>query len=144
MKRRFFIPITVLLLLFFAASRFVDLPVEQPGEGNIHATLETAIANQLSDVVVSGSGVVIRTLSDDTRGSRHQRFIIRVDDGRTLLMVHNIDLAPRIDSLQKGDKIDFKGKYIWNKKGGLVHWTHHDPAGKHPPGWIRHHNRLYH
>lgn len=144
MKRRFFIPITVLLLLFFAASRFVDLPAEQPGEGNIPATLDTAIANQLSDVVVSGSGVVIRTLSDDTKGSRHQRFIIRVDDGRTLLMVHNIDLAPRIDSLQKGDKIDFKGKYIWNKKGGLVHWTHHDPAGKHPPGWIRHHNRLYH
>ena len=95
-------------------------------------------------MVVSGSGVVIHTLSDDMKGSRHQRFIVRVDDGHTLLIVHNIDLAPRIGSLRKGDKIDFKRKYIWNKKGGLVHWTHHDPAGKHLPGWIRHHDRLYH
>jgi hypothetical protein len=34
-EKTFFYSHTVLLLLFFAASRFVDLPVEQPGEGNI-------------------------------------------------------------------------------------------------------------
>ena len=51
-----------------------------------------------------GSGTVIRLLSDDNQGSRHQRFIIKQSSGRTLLIAHNIDLAPKIYSLQNNSK----------------------------------------
>ena len=90
-----------------------------------------------------GSGVIVRTLSDDTKGSRHQRFIIKVPSGRTLLIAHNIDLAPRISFLNVGDTVEFNGVYESNAKGGVIHWTHHDPRGKHQSGWLKHEGRTY-
>ncbi|MGD1897959.1 MAG: DUF3465 domain-containing protein [Phormidesmis sp.] len=97
-----------------------------------------------SDVIVENVvGVVERLLADDNEGSRHQRFIMRMGNGNTLLVVHNIDLAPRIDSLRVGDRISVKGEYEWNDRGGLVHWTHHDPRGVHEGGWIDHEGWRY-
>lgn len=82
-------------------------------------------------------------LSDDFDGSKHQRFIVRLYNGQTLLLAHNIDLAPRVDSLREGDRISFYGEYEWNPKGGIVHWTHHDPAGRHVAGWIKFRGKTY-
>ena len=76
-----------------------------------------------------GSGTVLRVLADDNSGSRHQRFILRLDSGQTVMVAHNIDLAPRIASLRAGDRVGFSGEYEWNAQGGVIHWTHHDPAG---------------
>jgi hypothetical protein len=105
--------------------------------------LETAYRNQQSDLQVGGSGVVVSILPDDKQGSRHQRFILELSSGQTLLVSHNIDLAPRIDSLRKGDTVEFFGEYEWNERGGVIHWTHHDPAGRHPDGWLRHRGKTY-
>lgn len=102
-----------------------------------------AYQNQLSDIQVSGSGKVSRILSDDNEGSRHQRFILRLSSGQTLLVAHNIDLAPRISSLQKGDVVHYFGEYEWNSRGGVIHWTHHDPGGQHVAGWLKHNGRKY-
>ena len=102
-----------------------------------------AYQNRLSDIQVSGSGIVSRTLRDDNEGSRHQRFILRLPAGQTLLIAHNIDLAPKINTLQKGDVVEFYGEYEWNAKGGVVHWTHHDPGGRHVGGWLKHNGRKY-
>ena len=102
-----------------------------------------AYRNQLSDVQVSGSGNVSRMLSDDNKGSRHQKFILRLSSGQTLLVAHNIDLAPRINSLGNGDLVQFFGEYEWNSKGGVIHWTHHDPGGQHIGGWLKHNGRKY-
>jgi Protein of unknown function (DUF3465) len=90
-----------------------------------------------SNVQVEGAGVVVRVLGDDNDGSRHQRFIVELPSGQTVLISHNIDLAPRVSSLAAGDRVQFYGEYEWNNKGGVVHWTHHDPAGRHPDGWVR-------
>ncbi|WP_411725540.1 DUF3465 domain-containing protein [Methyloglobulus sp.] len=49
-------------------------------------------------------------------------------------MTYNIDLVPRVEGLKVGALIDFYGEYEWNKKGGVVHWTHHDPKRLHPNG----------
>jgi len=92
---------------------------------------------------VRGEGVVSRVLADDDNGSRHQRFILKLVSGQTLLIAHNIDLAPRIGGLRVGDTVAFYGEYEWNDKGGLVHWTHHDPQGSHPGGWLEHNGRRY-
>ncbi|MBU1396037.1 MAG: DUF3465 domain-containing protein [Gammaproteobacteria bacterium] len=107
------------------------------------AAIEHAFANRLGSQLVEGRGTVVKILADDNSGSRHQRFIVRLDSGRTLLMSHNIDLAPRIDGLRTGDTVAFYGEYEWNPKGGVIHWTHHDPQGRHPAGWIRHDGRIY-
>lgn len=86
---------------------------------------------------------MLKVLADDRNGSQHQRFLVRVASGSVVLIAHNIDLAPRIENLRAGDDIEFAGEYIWNEKGGLVHWTHHDPAGRHVDGWLRHEGRRY-
>ena len=92
---------------------------------------------------VQGSGGVVRILADDDVGSRHQRFILRTPSGRTLLVAHNIDLAPRVSGLSVGDTVEYSGEYVWNAKGGVVHWTHHDPSGRHVAGWLKHAGQIY-
>ena len=102
-----------------------------------------AFKNGTSDVQVEGEGVVTSILADDLDGSRHQRFIVTLASDQTVLIAHNIDLAPRISGLQTGDSVRFYGEYVWNEKGGMVHWTHHDPQGGHVAGWLKHNGRTY-
>ncbi|MCF7969718.1 MAG: DUF3465 domain-containing protein [Methylococcaceae bacterium] len=94
-------------------------------------------------LLISGSGVVEKNLPDDIDGSRHQKFILKLASGQTVLISHNIDLAPRINSLAVGNTVEFYGEYVWNSKGGLVHWTHHDPSGIHESGWLKHAGIVY-
>jgi hypothetical protein len=101
-----------------------------------------AFVERRSGVIVESVGIVERILPDDLQGSRHQRFIIRLHIDHTLLVSHNIDIAPRIP-LAEQDAVEFRGQYEWNERGGVVHWTHHDPDGLHPGGWIRHRGALY-
>jgi hypothetical protein len=111
--------------------------------GRSEKILENAFNNHESGLQVTGNGIVIKTLSDDLDGSRHQRFILKLDSGQTLLIAHNIDLAPRINELMQGDNVEFHGEYKWNSKGGVIHWTHHDPGNKHVAGWLKHDGRTY-
>ncbi|MBT8092765.1 MAG: DUF3465 domain-containing protein [Gammaproteobacteria bacterium] len=105
--------------------------------------LSQAIAGRQSGTQVQGEGTVVRILADDNDGSRHQRFIVEIESGQSLLIAHNIDLAPRVASLTVGDSVTFYGEYEWNERGGLIHWTHHDPRGWHADGWIEHQGRRY-
>ena len=77
-----------------------------------------------------------KLLPDDVQGSRHQRFLLRVDGGPTILVAHNVDLAERVTPLHAGDVVRFRGEYVWNAKGGILHWTHADPEGRREGGWI--------
>jgi len=107
------------------------------------ATVEQAFQQQQSDVQLEITGKVVKLLRDDLDGSRHQKFLIKLTGGQTLLVAHNIDLAPRINALTKGDLVTIYGEYEWNPKGGILHWTHHDPAKRHPDGWIKHQGKTY-
>ncbi len=106
------------------------------------SAVDRAWAERRSGVVVDAEGVVERTLDDDDQGSRHQRFILKLESGLTVLVAHNIDLAPRI-ALSRGDAVQLRGEYEWNSQGGVIHWTHRDPAGRHPDGFIRHDGQVY-
>lgn len=105
--------------------------------------IEQLIQQQKSDVQVNLTTQVFKILRDDLNGSRHQRFLIKLASGNTILIAHNIDLAPKIDDLQKGDIVNINGEYEWNDRGGVIHWTHHDPAKRHVDGWIEHNGRRY-
>ena len=103
--------------------------------------LARAFSQHRSGVQVAGEGVVSQLLADDKDGRRHQRFVLRLASGQTVLVAHNIDLAARLDGLAVGDRVAFNGVYEWNAKGGTVHWTHRDPARQHEAGWLRHQGR---
>jgi hypothetical protein len=148
--RRLGLPIAAAILAYAGyaqregASQTQDGPPPAASADAASSTeLSRAIASRARDVPVTGEGVVTRLLPDDDRGSRHQRFVLRLASGTTLLVAHNIDLAPRIAPLAEGDTVAFRGEYVWNDRGGVLHWTHHDPDGRHPGGWLRHRGRTY-
>jgi Protein of unknown function (DUF3465) len=121
--------------------RGTDAPTTAPsGPGS---RVAEAFEARDSGKQVTGSGVVTRILADDNDGSRHQRFILRLESGQTVLVAHNIDVAPRLAGLKNGDSVAFNGEYEWNARGGVVHWTHHDPDGSHVAGWLKHGGRTY-
>lgn len=136
----------IILLLVAAIGIYFALAQQPatraPGAPN---EVETSVGFGRADdrKAVQGSGVVVRLLADDNDGSRHQRFVLRLASGQTLLIAHNIDLAPRVPTLAVGDRIDFSGEYLWSEKGGTLHWTHHDPAGRRQGGWLRRSDRTF-
>jgi len=108
--------------------------------------LYDAIRKERSGVLVQITARVIKNLPDDNDGSRHQRILIELEkpvgDVRTILIAHNIDLAPRVPC-KEGDVVTVNGQYEWNDKGGVIHWTHIDPGGRRDGGWIEHKGERY-
>jgi hypothetical protein len=111
----------------------VGIPADFPRQG---IRPNQAFEQRARDTWVIGAGTVERILRDDTKRPRHQRFVLQSDGGPTLLLAHNIDLAPRVP-LRRGDRIAFRGQYAWNDQGGVVHWTHRDRRDRKAGGWIR-------
>ena len=94
------------------------------------------------DTWVEDTGIVVRLLGDEHDETRHQRLVVQLRGGQTLLIAHNLDLATRVPA-GIGDRLAFRGVYEWNERGGLVHWTHRDPVGHTDGGWVRHRRRVY-
>ena len=107
------------------------------------AAIAHAFKYQHNGIFVQGSGFVGRVLDDDLAPPRHQKFLVRLANGQTLLIAHNIDIASRIDDLKTSDYIAFRGQYEWSEKGGTVHMTHRDPSGRFSGGWIEYNGKRY-
>jgi hypothetical protein len=141
--KKLFLLILVAAVTYAAWNRFDTVD----GVASLHSAgddvFASAFRNHTSGIQLSGKGMVTKILPDDNDGSRHQRFILKLPSGQTLLVAHNIDLAPRVASLRQGDSVEFNGVYEWNSKGGTIHWTHHDPQGRHEAGWLRHNGKSY-
>jgi hypothetical protein len=141
LQRRFGMPVLVILVLvvWYASNRNADIP-QSPATGD--GVVEQAHAERRSGVWVEVDGRVARLLADDNEGSRHQRFILALESGHTVLVAHNIDLAERVP-LRQNARLRLRGRYEWNERGGVIHWTHHDPDGSGPGGWVRHGDAIY-
>jgi hypothetical protein len=97
-----------------------------------------------SNVEVTADGSVL-TLFPDRQSSTgiHEQFILRLAGSDiTVEVEHNISIGARVP-LTEGDRLIVHGEYIWNAKGGLIHFTHHDPQGKHEAGYIKDKGQTY-
>jgi uncharacterized protein DUF3465 len=143
MKQLHIAAVIVCALIWAGCGGTIQSSGQNGDAGDDDSQIGRAFKNRTSNVQVEGGGVVTRILADDLAGSRHQRFIVRLASGQTVLIAHNIDIAPRVAGLQEGDSVRFYGEYVWNEKGGMVHWTHRDPDGRHTAGWVKHNGRTY-
>ncbi|MEG0196763.1 MAG: DUF3465 domain-containing protein [Acinetobacter sp.] len=105
--------------------------------------IQQAFQEQRSNIQVQSRGLIKAILRDDNNGSRHQKIILELSTGQTVLVAHNIDLAPRIENLKQGEIVEFNGEYEYSPQGGVIHWTHHDPQNKHVDGWLKYKGQIY-
>ena len=124
------VAVLVIYQYYQAGNEAVDAGLQTGGDA-----VEQAFAAQRSGLWLETRGRVIRVLKDDNEGARHQKFILQLDGGHSVLVAHNIDLARRIPA-REGVSLTVRGRYEWNDRGGVIHWTHHDPDGREQGGWI--------
>ena len=119
-----------LLLLLLA-------PACVPAISPDNAAVARDYAERRSTVEVTAQGVVTSVLADDSGPSGvHQRFIIRLAGStQTVLVDNSVTIGQRAPVLPGSDVL-VHGEYVWNDQGGLIHFTHHDPAHTHEGGWI--------
>jgi Protein of unknown function (DUF3465) len=72
----------------------------------------------------------------------HEAFNVLTRAG-PLEVVDNVEVAPRCP-VTLGDRVEISGEMVHDPgRPPIVHWTHHDPTGRHPSGFIRLHGKLY-
>ncbi len=142
-QRLYLVIAIVLVINYFVLGDRVENEGASPATVAAGSDLRQAFDEQRFNYQVAGEGIVTRILSDDNDGSRHQRFVLEIEPEFTVLVAHNIDLAPRIEPIMVGDVVAFFGEYEWNAQGGVIHWTHHDPDGEHVAGWLEHGGSRY-
>jgi hypothetical protein len=80
------------------------------------------------------------------QGSRshrtHEAFYARTGCG-PVEVVDNVDIAPPCP-VRTGDRIEICGEMVHDRgRPPVIHWTHHDPSGRHAGGFIRLNGRTY-
>lgn len=114
-------------------------PRRQPGSGSRRAP---APGKKDSGAWVELSGRILRLLPDDDNDGGHQRFVVDTGNGSTMLVTHNLALSGRVPA-GIGDRLYLRGRFEWNERGGLIHWTHDDPFRNEPAGYIRFRGRTF-
>lgn len=94
------------------------------------------------DYVEGGNMVVSKVLPDDRSGLQHQKWVVRLSNGKQMEAVYNLDMCPRVQ-IKEGDKIAMGGQFVWTNKGALLHWLHHDPRGNRPDGFVYANGKFY-
>ena len=97
---------------------------------------------QLVKVPLTVTAPVKKMLRYDDRGLPHEKFLLILSNGSTILVAHNTKMAPYVP-IQEGDIVTVKGEFIWNAKGGLIHWTHHTDTPNHQGGYIEFKGKRY-
>src|SRR5438270_10998308 len=94
---------------------------------------------------VTFSGTVTgaaRYFSGTRTHCEHETFGVRTAAG-PVQIIDNVDIASRVP-VQPGDGIDVRGEMVHDAgRTPIVHWTHHDPQGKHAGGFIELRGRFY-
>jgi len=106
-----------------------------PSADTNESEVAAAQNNRASHVQVTCTLPVKRMLRPDDKGEKHEKFLLQLSNGSTILVAHNISRAPSVP-VEAGDIVTVHGEYIWNNKGGVIHWTHASDTPRHEGGYI--------
>jgi len=129
-------------------SSAANSPQMAQGEGDLARVsaddrqIIAAQSNQESKVEVTVTARVKKLLPDDTRGLQHQKFLLILSNGTSILVANDLTYGQRVP-IQPGDVVKIHGEYIWNRLGGLIHWTHRSDTPRHESGWIEFNGQTY-
>lgn len=102
------------------------------------AAVCSAFAARRSHVEVVADGTVTRVLGVAAgRVSPHEGFLLRLNSGcrLTVRVEANTDFTGNF-VIGPGDRAIVKGEYEYYALGGVIHWTHRDPRGRHESGYV--------
>ena len=134
-------PAVVLILAFAAIAWYWQ---RQPGydiEPGI-LSIESAFHQQQSGLMVEVDGQVVRILEAHELRERYQEFIIRLRNGQSVHIVHDMAYADEIP-LSIGDQVLVRGEYRWSENGGTISYTYRDRSMQRRHGWIDHRGDRY-
>lgn len=97
-----------------------------------------------SEVTVEGAVVRVLATSSGTQGA-HEQFVVAVKSGsaeKDVLVADNITIG-RAAPIRRGDDVIVRGELAIDPAGPVIHWTHHDPRGRHESGFVRVNGELY-
>jgi len=100
-----------------------------------HDLIVQAYDGRTSNIIVETEARVVLLLPDIEDLGKFQEFKIELENGHVLRVLHDLDESNRVP-LAVSSKIRLRGEYDWSVDGGVIHWTHDDPAGQREGGWI--------
>ena len=103
-----------------------------------NAALCRAYTSGTSHVEVTAEGTVVREFGVRAgRASPHEGFLMRLSSDCSLVVrvEANVDFTGTF-ALRRGQTVDVRGEYEYYPLGGVIHWTHRDPRGRHEGGFI--------
>lgn len=111
------------------------------GASNVQSALAFCDSNPGNHIeVYVPQATVVRVLGTrDSRSGMHEGFVIRTPE-RTIRVEDNVDITGPIP-MERGDAISLLGQLECDDY--VMHWTHRDPRGRHPSGYIKVNGRTY-
>ncbi|MBD5633735.1 MAG: DUF3465 domain-containing protein [Candidatus Eremiobacteraeota bacterium] len=98
-----------------------------------------------TQVTASGSVVRVLGLSHGPSGA-HEGFLLHLRGsagrGLTVRVEDNVDVTGPLP-LTAGADVEVRGEYIYDALGGIIHYTHLDPRGRHAAGYVRIGDKVY-
>lgn len=117
-------------------------------QGDAHnAAVYDAWRAARSHVEVTAEGTIARVLGTRAGPSgAHEGFLLHLAGaggrGLTVRVEDNVALTGAIP-LAEGEHVEVRGEYIFDARGGIVHYTHRDPRGRHAAGYVLAGGKLY-
>ena len=107
-----------------------------------HDLIAKAYDSRTSTIMVETEARVVLLLPDIDDLGKFQEFKIELENGHVLRVLHDLEQADRVP-VAVSKRIRLRGEYDWSVDGGVIHWTHDDPAGQREGGWIEYQERTY-
>jgi hypothetical protein len=114
---------------------------EKPDNAFVCQSFSSQASKQ--EVLAEGRIAYVLGTSNGPSGE-HEGFLLKLSGDCDLLVrvETNVDITGPVP-LRAGETVTVKGEYEFEPTGGVVHWTHHDPAGRHIGGYVLAAGKLY-